>query len=79
MGFSPDGRPVVGGVPDHPEGVFATGFTGHGMGYGFRMGRLLATLVTDDERPESLDLFAASRFETPEAATSQDASQTRAE
>lgn len=79
MGFSPDGRPVVGAVPEHPEGVFATGFTGHGMGYGFRMGRLLATLVADDERPESLDLFAASRFETPEGATPQDASRTRAE
>ena len=62
MGFSPDGRPVVGRVPDHPEGVFATGFTGHGMGYGFRMGRLLADAVADGGLPEAMDLFAASRF-----------------
>jgi glycine/D-amino acid oxidase-like deaminating enzyme len=62
MGFSPDGRPVVGHVPDHPEGLFATGFTGHGMGYGFRMGRLLADAVCDGDSPEALDLFAASRF-----------------
>ena len=66
MGFSPDGRPVVGRVPEHPEGVFATGFTGHGMGYGFRMGRLVADLVWGDEDPEALDLFAASRFENPD-------------
>lgn len=62
MGFSPDGRPVVGRVPDHPEGLFATGFTGHGMGYGFRMGRLLADLLCEAEQPEAFKLFAASRF-----------------
>jgi len=63
MGFSPDGRPVVGRVPEHPEGVFATGFTGHGMGYGFRMGQLLADVICDDDPPEAWDLFAASRFD----------------
>ncbi|WP_103021027.1 NAD(P)/FAD-dependent oxidoreductase [Salinibacter altiplanensis] len=62
MGFSPDGRPVVGRVPGHPDGVFATGFTGHGMGYGFRMGRLLADMTCGDDAPEALDLFAAARF-----------------
>ena len=62
MGFSPDGRPVVGRVPEHPEGVFATGFTGHGMGHGFRMGQLLATMVTEGGEPKAFDLFAASRF-----------------
>jgi len=63
MGFSPDGRPVVGAVPEHPESVFATGFTGHGMGYGVRMGRLLAERITGTTRPDGYDLFAASRFE----------------
>jgi glycine/D-amino acid oxidase-like deaminating enzyme len=62
MTFSPDGRPVVGPVPEHPESVFATGFTGHGMGYGFRMGRLLATCLCDRQQPAEYDLFAASRF-----------------
>ena len=62
MAFSPDGRPVVGPVPDHPESVFATGFTGHGMGYGFRMGRLLAERIRGTRRPDGYDLFAASRF-----------------
>jgi len=64
MGFSPDGRPVVGHVPDLDGSVYATGFTGHGMGYGFRMGRLLAELTTGTERPDGYDLFAAHRFET---------------
>jgi glycine/D-amino acid oxidase-like deaminating enzyme len=63
MGFSPDGRPVVGPVPGHPESVFATGFTGHGMGYGFRTGRLLAERVTGTAQPDGYDLFAVSRFE----------------
>ena len=63
MGFSPDGRPVLGPVPQHPESVFATGFTGHGMGYGFRMGRLLAERVCGTNHPDGYDLFAASRFE----------------
>jgi glycine/D-amino acid oxidase-like deaminating enzyme len=63
MGFSPDGRPVVGPVPEHPDSVFATGFTGHGMGYGFRMGRLLADRICGTTRPDGYELFAASRFE----------------
>ncbi|MFB6099576.1 MAG: NAD(P)/FAD-dependent oxidoreductase [Salinibacter sp.] len=67
MGFSPDGRPVVGSLPGHPQGVFATGFTGHGMGYGFRMGQLLADLVDGPGRPGALDLFDASRFEGTDA------------
>jgi len=76
MGFSPDGRPVVGRVPGHPEGIFATGFTGHGMGYGFRMGRLLADLAEGTQRPGALDLFAASRFENTERPSESDAQQT---
>jgi glycine/D-amino acid oxidase-like deaminating enzyme len=70
MGFSPDGRPVVGPVPDHADSVFATGFTGHGMGYGFRMGRLLAARTRGKTRPDGYDLFRASRFEEPSSARS---------
>lgn len=78
MGFSPDERPVVGRVPGHPEGIFATGFTGHGMGYGFRMGRLLADLAGGTRRPEALDLFAASRFEEAERPSESDSDAPRA-
>lgn len=62
MGFSPDGRPVVGTVPEHPDSIFATGFSGHGMGYGFRMGRLLAACVCGVDCPDGYDLFSAARF-----------------
>jgi glycine/D-amino acid oxidase-like deaminating enzyme len=62
MGFSPDGRPVVGRVPGHEQSVWAAGFTGHGMSYGFRMGRLLAAQVRG-RTSEDLDLFTARRFD----------------
>jgi glycine/D-amino acid oxidase-like deaminating enzyme len=70
MGFSPDGRPVVGPVPGHPDSVFATGFTGHGMGYGFRMGRLLAQRVTGTTRPDGYELFSVSRLQEDPGRTS---------
>lgn len=58
MGFSPDGLPFVGrgrsGV------LLATGFTGHGMAYGFRTGRLLANLASGAS-DEFADLFDPDR------------------
>ncbi|NNE71416.1 MAG: FAD-binding oxidoreductase [Rhodothermales bacterium] len=68
MGFSPDGLPFVGRVPS--GAYLATGFTGHGMAYGFRSGRLLANLVTGTEDPFAA-LFDPER---PTAAASQCAS-----
>lgn len=68
MGFSPDERPVVGTVPSVPGALFATGFTGHGMGFGMRMGQLLADTLRGGQRPKAFDLFTASRFEEPAAA-----------
>ncbi|MBO6576319.1 MAG: FAD-binding oxidoreductase [Rhodothermales bacterium] len=60
MGFSPDGLPVVGPVGD---GIWmATGFTGHGMAYGFRAGQLLARGLTGAV-DEAGDLFAPDRPE----------------
>lgn len=67
MGFSPDGLPVVGAVPDQPGIVWVTGCTGHGMSYGFRLGRLVAALTLGDARPDGHALFAASRFDDPPA------------
>lgn len=66
MGFSPDGLPVVGEVPGIDGSFWAAGFTGHGMGYGFRFGRLLAELLLGQRDPEGLDLFSAARFAVPE-------------
>lgn len=77
MGFSPDRLPVVGAVPGQPGNFWAGGFTGHGMSYGFRMGKLLAALVLGDTQPEGYDLFTAERFDEtslPEAAETPSAS-----
>jgi len=61
MGFSADGLPAVGPVPGMLRGLWVGGFTGHGMGYGFRMGRLVASLLLGQPDP-SEDLFHARRF-----------------
>ncbi len=61
MGFSPDGLPVIGAVPGLDGAFFACGFTGHGMAYGFRAGRLLAERVWDLPAPDA-DLFDPARF-----------------
>ena len=61
MGFSPDGLPVLGRVPGMPAALFAAGFTGHGMGYGLRFGRLAANVLLG--RPDDAEsLFSASRL-----------------
>lgn len=65
MGFSPDRLPVIGAVPGMPGSVWAAGFTGHGMGYGFRFGKLLAEVALDAPRPAGFDLFGVERFEEP--------------
>jgi glycine/D-amino acid oxidase-like deaminating enzyme len=60
MGFSPDGLPVLAGVPGVPGAFVATGFTGHGMGYGARFG-LLAARTLLGEADDAADLFAPDR------------------
>lgn len=60
MGFSPDGLPVVGSVRGLDGALFATGFTGHGMGYGTRFGLLLARLALG-AKDEAASLFASDR------------------
>ncbi len=62
MGFSPDHAPVIGSVPDFPGSYWVAGFTGHGMGYGFRMGRLMAELASGAVFPDGYDLFSEDRF-----------------
>ena len=63
MGFSPDHLPVLGTVPDLPGACWAAGFTGHGMGYGFRFGRLMAEYVLGCAPREDLRLFGVERFD----------------
>lgn len=63
MSCSPDRLPVVGQVPDVEDSFWATGFTGEGLGYGMRLGQLLAELLTGTARPEGFDMFSEDRFD----------------
>lgn len=45
MGFSADGIPLVGALPDMPNVFFAVGFTGHGLGFGLATAERLAAHI----------------------------------
>lgn len=51
MGFSSTGLPRFGTVPGVDQAWWVGGFTGHGMGYGFRMGRTVAAAVSGQDDP----------------------------
>lgn len=70
MGFSPDALPVVGSLSEMPGSLWAAGFTGHGMSYGFRFGKLLADMMANERQIEGADLFSVDRFDAsqPKAA-----------
>ena len=69
MGFSPDGLPVFGTLPGIEGSVWAGGFTGHGMAYGFRFGKLLADEVSGRRDGDASDLFSVDRFDAPSLQT----------
>ena len=68
MGFSPDGLPSVGPIPDLPGAYFAAGFTGHGLAYGFRVGQMLAEFASGVASPADADLFDPMRLKCAAAA-----------
>lgn len=51
MGFSFDGQPLIGSLPDQPQTYFVGGFTGHGMGLAFHSGKVLVDLMFDRQIP----------------------------
>lgn len=55
MGFSADGIPLVGSLPDMPDVYFAVGFTGHGLGFGLATAERLATNMLFGHELEWLD------------------------
>ena len=62
MGFSSDGLPAIGPLPGIPGSFWVGGMSGHGMGYGFRMGRLVAERALG-RTPDAGDrLFDAERL-----------------
>ncbi len=59
MGFSKDGYPMMGSLPEDPRIFYSGGFTGTGLGYTFAMGELMSKLVLDGKDP---GIFSGRRF-----------------
>lgn len=47
MAFTPDGLPIVGGIPGEDGLYVAGGYTGHGFGYAFLAARWLTALTVE--------------------------------
>jgi glycine/D-amino acid oxidase-like deaminating enzyme len=52
MGFSFDGQPMVGSLPDQPQVYFLGGYTGHGLGLAFHTGKSLTDLIYGRSIPD---------------------------
>jgi glycine/D-amino acid oxidase-like deaminating enzyme len=59
MGFSKDGEPMVGSIPENPAIFFAGGYTGHGIGLAFNTAKILVDLIFGRSIPEWI---SAKRF-----------------
>ena len=51
MGFTPDGLPLVGRLPDLPQVYFAVGFGGRGLAWAFVVAERLVELMLHDTAP----------------------------
>ncbi|MBU0705284.1 MAG: FAD-binding oxidoreductase [Chloroflexi bacterium] len=51
MGFTPDGLPLVGSLPDLPQVYFAVGLGGRGLAWAFVVADRLVKLMLDDTDP----------------------------
>jgi hypothetical protein len=52
MGFSKDGEPMIGSIPDDPQVFFAGGYTGHGIGLAFHTGKRLVDMIFGRDVPQ---------------------------
>jgi len=59
MGFSVDGQPLVGSLPDDQQVLFHGGFTGHGLGLAFHTGKCTVDVMFGREIPS---FISAKRF-----------------
>ena len=60
MGFSRDGQPMIGALPEDNQVYFAGGYTGHGMGLAFHTGKCLTDMIFGRDVPKWL---SARRFQ----------------
>jgi glycine/D-amino acid oxidase-like deaminating enzyme len=56
MGYTNDGFPFVGDLPDKPGQYICAGFNGHGMPQVFLSAKAIASMVVDGIRLEATDL-----------------------
>ncbi len=61
MGFTPDGLPLLGTLPDCPQIAFSIACHGHGMGFSLEVGRLAAELVITGKPPALFDVARLER------------------
>ena len=59
---SPDEHFVIDRLPDHPNVVFAAGFSGHGFKFASVVGEILADLTTRGQATEHAAFLRADRF-----------------
>jgi glycine/D-amino acid oxidase-like deaminating enzyme len=59
MGFSSDGQPLIGALPDDNQVFFCGGYTGHGIGLAFHSGKVLVDAVFGRDIPRWI---SAKRF-----------------
>lgn len=55
MGFSVDGLPLVGTLPDKPRVGFAVGFTGHGLAMGAGVARRAVDMLLTGAAPGAIN------------------------
>lgn len=55
MGFTRDGLPMLGQLPEHENAFFAVGCNGHGMGYSLALSKLLVEHALDGASPMMFD------------------------
>ncbi len=59
MGFSVDGQPMIGAMPQDPQLLFCCGFTGHGLGLAFHSAKVLTDCIFGRSIP---NFISAKRF-----------------
>ena len=62
---SPDHHFLIDHVPDHPNVLFAGGFSGHGFKFASVVGEILADLVTTGQSTPSADFLRTDRLVSP--------------
>lgn len=64
MGYTSDGFPFIGEVPDRPSQYICAGFSGHGMPQAFLSAKAVASMIAEGKTADEVDLprlYRASR------------------